>query len=58
MDDAVARTVFIDDREITYFLERKKVKNLNLRIHKNGSVFVSANAEVPIDEIDEFVSRK
>ena len=58
MDDVVARTVSKSGREITYFLERKKVKNLNLRIHKNGSVFVSANIEVPIDEIDEFVIRK
>lgn len=58
MDDAVVRTVFVDGREIKYSLERKKVKNLNLRIHKNGNVFVSANAKVPMDEIDGFVSRK
>lgn len=58
MDDAVARTVFLDGREITYVLERKEVKNLNLRIRKNGNVFVSANAKVPADEIDEFVCRK
>ena len=58
MNNAVARTISKNGQEITYFLERKKVKNLNLRIHKNGSVFVSANIEVPVDEIDEFVIRK
>lgn len=52
------RTVVADDREINYYLERKSVKNLNLRIRKDGSVFVSANVAVPVDEIDEFVCNK
>ena len=58
MDDTVTRSSFVDGQIINYHLERKTVKNLNLRIRKDGSVFVSADPAVPISEIDEFVSRK
>ena len=52
------RMVLAEGREISYVLERKKVKNLNLRIRKDGSVFVSANDTVSFDEVDEFVCNK
>ena len=52
------RMVLAEGREISYVLERKKVKNLNLRIRKDGSVFVSANDAVSFDEVDEFVCNK
>ncbi len=52
------RTVFADGQEITYLLEQKQVKNLNLRIRKNGKVYVSANPLVPVQEIDNFVVQK
>lgn len=42
---------------IKYQLERKAVKNLNLRVRKDGSVYVSANPRVKIAQIDDFVSR-
>lgn len=58
MESVFTRTVVADGREIIYHLERKSVKNLNLRICKDGSVFVSANAVVPVDEVDDFVRRK
>ena len=58
MSDAIKRSVVVDGREICYLLERKKVKNLNLRVRKNGSVFVSANAMVPCREIDKFIRSK
>lgn len=44
--------------KIAYCLERKPVKNLNLRIRRDGSVFVSANMDVPCAEIDRFVLDK
>ena len=52
------RTVSADGRQITYFLEQKQVKNLNLRIRKDGNVYVSANPLVPVQEIDQFVAQK
>ena len=58
MSDAIKRSVVVDGREICYLLERKKVKNLNLRVRKNGSVFVSVNAMVPCREIDKFIRSK
>ncbi len=44
-------------QNINYLLERKNVKNLNLRIRKDGSVYVSASPRVPLTQIDDFVSR-
>ncbi len=58
MDRSFSRNVQTDGREIRYCLERKQVRNLNLRIRHDGSVFVSANDDVPLTEIDEFVCRK
>lgn len=52
------RTILYKNKEISYQLERKNVKNLNLRIHKNCIVYVSANSNVPIEQIDNFVVRK
>ena len=49
------RIVLAEGQEISYVLERKQVKNLNLRIRKDGNVFVSANDAVPFDEVDELV---
>lgn len=58
MSDAIKRSVVVDSREICYLLERKNVKNLNLRVRKDGSVFVSANVMVPCREIDKFIRSK
>ena len=52
------RMVLAEGQEISYILERKRVKNLNLRIRKDGSVFVSASDAVPFEEVDEFVCKK
>lgn len=50
------RTVICEGQEIAYRLERKPVKNLNLRIRKDGSVWVSASGEVPAEDVDAFVA--
>lgn len=52
------RTVHFEGRRIAYTLEWKAVRNLNLRIRKDGSVCVSANTSVPVSRIDEFVCSK
>ena len=58
MDTEIKRSVVVENREICYCLERKNVKNLNLRVRKDGSVFVSANEIVPCEEIDKFIYSK
>lgn len=49
------RTVLLSGVPLSYTLERKNVKNLNLRIYPDGSVRVSANRRVPIREIEAFL---
>lgn len=43
---------------ISYTLLIKKVKNINMRIEKNGEIVVSANPFVPLERIDDFVFDK
>ena len=52
------RTVRINGMLLEYSLERKNVKNLNLHVRKDGSVYVSANETVPEGKIDEFLISK
>lgn len=52
------RKVYAGDVEITYTLERKSVKNINLRVKQDGSVRVSAGPRVNTSQIDDFVKSK
>lgn len=58
INSQTTHSVFVDGREIVYHLERKPVKNLNLRVHSDGRVFVSANRRVPFSVVEDFVSSK
>lgn len=44
--------------EIKYTLERKNIKNINLRIRNDGNVFVSASPKVPLNIIEKFILSK
>lgn len=44
--------------DIRYLLERKAVRNLNLRIHRDGTVYLSIGPDVPEEEADAFVEKK
>ena len=48
------RRIDISGSSITYTLERKRVKNINLRV-RGGRVFVSAARWVPVPVIDGFM---
>lgn len=52
------RTVAAYGTEIRFALEWKDVRNLNLRVRKDGSVYVSASPAVTEDEVDAFVASK
>ena len=55
---AQERTVVYENNKIHYLLEQKQVKNLNLRVHKDCMVYVSANPDVPAEKVDDFVVSK
>ena len=46
------------DREIEYDLQRKRVKNINLRIKPDKTITVSANPRVPENRIEKFILEK
>ena len=52
------RTVCAGGKKIKYILERKQVKNINLRVRPDFSVRVSAGPWVDASQIDDFVLRK
>ncbi len=52
------RTVECGDDSVCYMLERKEVKNVNLRIRADQSVFISAPKGIPAKSIDSFVKEK
>ena len=52
------RTVCAGEKNIKYILERKQVKNINLRVRPDGSVKVSASPRVDTSYIDDFVLGK
>lgn len=52
------RTVQFQNVNIVYELERKHVKNINLRVRSDGSVYVSANRFVSVSQIDTLVLGK
>jgi predicted metal-dependent hydrolase len=55
---AEIRTIVFNNIPIAYTLERKRVRNLNLRIRSDSTVHVSANAWQTPDDIDLFVMSK
>ena len=52
------RTIVLKGREVSYTLERKSVKNVNLRIRSDCTVYVSANRSVSLDVIEGFLRAK
>ncbi|SDY17193.1 M48 family metallopeptidase [Eubacterium barkeri] len=52
------RRVMTPAGEVAYTLTRKSVKNINLRIHPDGQVTVSADPRVSLARIDGFVASK
>jgi predicted metal-dependent hydrolase len=52
------RVVRYKKNEIPYSLVRKPVQNINIRVHADGSVMVSASPRVPVWVLDDFVLKK
>ena len=49
------RKIVLNNQKIEYELHRKKVKNLNLRIKPDGTIYVSANNKISQERIDLFL---
>lgn len=49
------RIISVNGNPLEYTLERKQVKNINLRVRKDGSVYASAHPSVPAERVDAFV---
>ena len=52
------RTIRLDRRDYNYTLERKAVKNINLRIKPGNVIYVSANKRVSVKVIEAFIKSK
>lgn len=50
------RQIIVDGEVLEYVLERKNVKNVNLRVRADGSVYVSANRYVSVGQIEDFIT--
>lgn len=50
------RKIIIYGEVLEYELERKRVKNVNLRVRTDGSVYVSANRYVSVEQIEDFIT--
>ena len=51
----MTRNIFLKNKEIKYELYRKNVKNLNLRIKPDGTIYVSANNRISEERIESFL---
>lgn len=47
-----------NDEVFEYIFEQKNVKNINIRVRRDGSVYVSAPFGVPVKKLEEFVHSK
>lgn len=50
------RQIMIDGEVLEYELERKKVKNVNMRVRTDGSVYISVNRYVSVAQIENFIT--
>lgn len=52
------RELWVNGTDLSYEWEKKRVKNLNLRVHRDGSIYVSTAARVPAATVDDFVKSR
>lgn len=52
-----SRYILRGGERLSYFFEEKKVKNINLRVSRDGSVRVSAPPRTPTKKISDFVAK-
>ncbi|MBQ9099012.1 MAG: M48 family metallopeptidase [Clostridia bacterium] len=55
---AESRSFTVNGEKITYTLERKTIKRLNLRVKRDGEIHVSAPTRMPLATIESFLREK
>ncbi|MDO4294034.1 MAG: SprT family zinc-dependent metalloprotease [Eubacteriales bacterium] len=51
------KNIILNGGVVEYDLQLKNVKRINLRVHRDGRVYVSANRYVPQEHIDDFLTK-
>ncbi len=54
----MVKKIVTDGLTLEYIFERKRIKNINIRVRRDGSVYVSAPFSAPIEKVEEFVASK
>ena len=54
----MTKTINLNGRTVGYELEIKNVKNINLRIKPDQTIYISANSTIPQQIIDELLVSK
>ena len=52
----MTKTIILNNKEVSYELNIKNVKNLNLRIRPDGTISVSANSRISQEKIEIFLT--
>lgn len=52
------RRIVLNGQDIEYELHRKQVKNINLRIRQDGTVYVSASPAVSLAAVEKFIQSR
>ena len=52
------KTILLDGKSVEYEFERKRVRNINLRIRHDGSVYVSCPRWITVKEVEDFLRKK
>ena len=58
MKNVMIKEIVLNGKSFKYELEYKKVKNINLRIRNDGTIYVSANRRVSQKHIEDFLVLK
>lgn len=51
------RTINFNGKETEYYLSRRKMKHLRMRLNEKGEIVVSCPKRMPLNEIERFLSR-
>lgn len=52
------RYIIINEKEIYYYLNKKNIKNINIRIKPNGDIYVSCPLKMKTEEAEKFLIQK
>ena len=48
----------INEQKIYFTIQRKKIKNINLRVNKDKKVYISVPFDMALEDIKKFIEKK